>query len=616
MGFNGNDVNLKVGFDIDRFQKELQKTNGILNTWGANVTKTLAGVSVGFAAMQIGKQVIQSLAEFEAEMSNVKAVTGATQKEFDQLKNSALNLASAYGVTSKGVAQLETQYARLGFSTTEILDSTKAAIQLSRATGEDLATSAQIAGSTLRAFNLDASEMNRIADVMAMSFNNTALGLSDFGEAIKYVAPVAANANISLEQTTAMLGVLADAGIKGSQAGTSLRKIISDLGQGAGPILTKKLKEMAAAGLSGAAAMDEVGRTAYASLLVLANNTRGIDKQTKALKESEGQLDKVAKVVKDNLIGDWEKFTGTLDAFVQKGSAVNNVLREIVKSATLHLQILQNLDKLFKSNEHGAGSSFAYTNEDKAADAAKRYNEVMAAKKQAIQNLNSVLAENANKLKQQAELEEKAALAAQQAMIAKRLENARNSESSLPSSSTISGNYKFMPNKADVKAFESMAKLQEHMAEVTDKATESMKNQSNSFDVSARNIERLGAAFGESFGMMASGAMTFQQSMKQMANNVVHELYRVAQMQLIARSAALGPVGLLAASAGLAALHGLVSGLLTSTGGTSYSAGSQAGSYTRAADRSNINITGKFTAQASDLVMVLNKANYKFSKIG
>jgi len=325
---------IRLGADVTALQNDLQKAQTTVNNFG-NKIKSIGNFSIaGMGTAFIAQGLIQSLGGFEAEMSKVKAVTQASQAEFEQLKNNAIELAKSYGVTSKEVATLQLEYARLGFSTSEILNTTKATILLSKATGEDLAKSAQIAGSTLRAFNFDASEMGRITDVMAASFNKSALGLNDFGEAIKYVAPVAAAAGLSFEQTSAMLGVLADNGIKGSMAGTSLRKIISDLGSGAAPILNERLAEMAKQGLSGAAAMDEVGRTAYASLLILSKNADKVTEATTAYKNASGELQKMSDVMQDNLYGDYDKFIGQLDATIQKGGGVIGVLRGITQTAT------------------------------------------------------------------------------------------------------------------------------------------------------------------------------------------------------------------------------------------------------------------------------------------
>ncbi len=328
----GNDVTLKVGFDIDKFQAELAKTNSILNGWAKSLQSTFAGVFAArelFRGLQYGIGVI---ADFEASMSEVKAITGATGSEFDKLRDSALKLGATTKFTAKEVSELQVSLGRLGFSTQEILSSTDAILKLSAATGENLAKSADVAGSTVRSFNLQASETIKVADIMASSFNKTALGLDNFSEAIKYVAPVAANAGLSLEQTTAMLGVLADNGIRGSMAGTSLRKIISDLGEGAAPMLTKKLREMAGAGLSGADAMDEVGRTAYASLLILSKNTEKVDALGLAFKNANGEVQRMADIMQDNLTGDVTKLEGAFDGIILKGKT--GFLREWTQNVT------------------------------------------------------------------------------------------------------------------------------------------------------------------------------------------------------------------------------------------------------------------------------------------
>jgi hypothetical protein len=326
--FSGNTASL---------DSSLRKSGHLVDNFSSKLAGLASGISVGL----IGREVIRSFAEFQYEMSKVQAITGATGKDFKDLRNNAIELGGSLGFTAKEVASLQLEFGRLGFSTKEILNSSKAAVLLSKATGEDLARSAEIAGSTLRSFNLDASEMNRITDVMAAAFNKTALGLSDFGESIKYVAPVAAAAGLSLEQVSAMLGVLADNGIKGSMAGTSLRKIISDLGQGAAPMLTKKLAEMAKAGLSGADAMDEVGRTAYASLLVLSKNTDKVDAATASFSNVNGELQKMADIMTDNLVGDWDKLGGAVDAAIQKfGQGKDSEARKWLQEITAGVKML------------------------------------------------------------------------------------------------------------------------------------------------------------------------------------------------------------------------------------------------------------------------------------
>lgn len=318
-----------AGREVSIFEK------GVISA--GNSIKTYFGAYSVYRGLEYG---VKTLAQFERQMDTVQAITGATGAELKQLQDNALNLAGSF--RSIDIARMETELGRLGLSTKEIINSTEAIVALATATGEDLAKSADTVGSTLRIYNLEATKAGQVTDIMAQGFNMSALALDNFTEAIKYVGPVANSAGLSLQQTTALLGVLADNGIRGSMAGTSLRKIISDLGQGAGPVLAQRLREMAEAGLSGADAMDEVGRTAYAALLILANNTDKINNLTKGLNDSAGAAKQTAKIMEDNLLGDWQKFVASMDQAILKGTGVVTVLRSIVQTMTDLTKITSN----------------------------------------------------------------------------------------------------------------------------------------------------------------------------------------------------------------------------------------------------------------------------------
>lgn len=305
------------------------KSLGLFNQAVMGADKMMMRAFGAYAVYKGLEYGVTVLAQFERQMDTVAAITGATGAELKELQDNAVNLAGSF--KSIDIAKMETELGRLGFTTKEIINSTKSIVALATATGEDLAKTADTLGSTLRIFNLDARKSGEVADIMAGGFNKSALSLENFTEAIKYVGPVAHNAGLSLEQTTAMLGVLADNGIRGSMAGTSLRKIISDLGQGAAPVLTKRLREMASAGMTGAQAMDEVGRTAYASLLILANNTNKVNNLTTSLQNVNGEANATAKIMEDNLIGDWAKFKAELDRTILSASGLITPMRVIVQ---------------------------------------------------------------------------------------------------------------------------------------------------------------------------------------------------------------------------------------------------------------------------------------------
>lgn len=324
------------------FNKAMAQSQSQLNSFTGGIQQA-GGVllaTFGTAAIFSGlKAAIGILADFESTMSEVKAITGATGKEFEALQADALRLGSATKFSSQEVGKLQVAYGRLGFNTKEILDATEATLDLAAATGEDLAKSADVAGSTVRGFGLEARETQRVVDVMAASFNQTALGLENFTEAMKYVAPVAAAAGLSVEETTALLGTLADAGIRGSMAGTSLRKIFTDLPKDGRPF-QERLAELAEKGINVADAMDEVGRTAQTSLLILAKNNDKTKELAASFLNVTGEAAKMARTMSDNLTGDVEKFTGAWEGLILK-LGDTDVFRRVTQSVTALLNAFQ-----------------------------------------------------------------------------------------------------------------------------------------------------------------------------------------------------------------------------------------------------------------------------------
>ena len=311
--------------------------------------RSIQGTMIGMfgAQMVIGEvtSIINTIADFDQSMTSVKAITGAVGKDFDNLRNSAIKLGSTTQYTAQQVSELQLEFGRLGFSTKEILQSTKAVINLATATGEGLARSAEIAGSTLRAFQLDASEMGRVTDIMAGSLNNSALTLDSFAEGIKYVAPVAKVTNVSLEETSAMLSVLADAGIKGSQAGTSLRRIFTMLTADGRP-LAERLKELSDKGLTLADANDEVGLYAQTALLQLSAMLPQVNKLTEEYKNNSGSAESLARVMEDNLRTNITKAKTSYDAFIISLSESKGILNFTASAIARIFQTLAGGDAL------------------------------------------------------------------------------------------------------------------------------------------------------------------------------------------------------------------------------------------------------------------------------
>ena len=294
----------------------------------AGMAGQMAIATVGFyaAARAIGS-VISTGKEFQQSMANVKAISGATGVEFAMLEKNAKSLGATTVHTASDVAALQTEFAKLGFTATEITKVTEGTLALSTAVGADLATSAATAGTTLRGFGLDVEETNRVTDVMALSFSSSALDMAKFTDSMKYVAPIAKATGVDLEGTTAILGQLANAGISGSMAGTSLRKILLEAGNAGsalakrmgGPItsfedFTEKIAKLKADGLDPLSeGADLVGKRAVTAFSILLEGADDVNELGTALNSAAGSAQDMAEIQLDTLEGSLKLATSAMD---------------------------------------------------------------------------------------------------------------------------------------------------------------------------------------------------------------------------------------------------------------------------------------------------------------
>ena len=333
---NLSSINLRFFANIAPLISGLNKAERALDQAGRKMQATGKKLTFELTApiAALGAVAVNTFQAFEQQMAEVKAVSGATGKEFQALETDAKRLGASTIFTAKEVGGLQAEFARLGFTADEITKVTEATLYLAQATGEDLGRSAEIAGATLRAFGLDATETTHVADVMAEAFNKSALDLSSFADSMKYVGPVAAVAGVSLEEASAMLAVLSNSGIKGSQAGTSLRRILTDLGSESGTT-AEKLAKLASKGISMENAMDDVGRTAQSALIVLQNGVGQIDPLTESFKNADGAAKAMALIMGDTLQGSMKGFTSASEgAMIQIGELVSSAFRPLVDIAT------------------------------------------------------------------------------------------------------------------------------------------------------------------------------------------------------------------------------------------------------------------------------------------
>lgn len=221
----------------DKFDNSLDKVSGTSETAGNKLLTSFKKigtlVATTFAIDKIktfGESCIDTAASFEDSMLNVQALSGATSEEYEKLSDSALHYGSTTAWTSQNVADAMGYMALAGFDTNEILSATPGILSLASASGEELATVSDILTDAMTGFGDSAEDANRYADVLSVTQakSNTTVGM--LGEAFKYVSSVAGTYSYSLEDVSTSLGVMANAGVKGSMAGTSLSSIITRLG--------------------------------------------------------------------------------------------------------------------------------------------------------------------------------------------------------------------------------------------------------------------------------------------------------------------------------------------------------------------------------------------------
>lgn len=196
------------------------KLTSIGTTLTNNVTKPI---------LEVGATAVKTAANFDSAMSKVGAISGATGDDMQRLRDKALEMGSKTQFSAKESADAFTYMAMAGWKTEDMLNGISGIMDLAAASGEDLATTSDIVTDALTAFGLTAQDSSHFADVLASASSNANTNVSLLGESFKYVAPVCGSLGYSAEDTSIALGLMANAGIKGSAAGTALRSSLVNM---------------------------------------------------------------------------------------------------------------------------------------------------------------------------------------------------------------------------------------------------------------------------------------------------------------------------------------------------------------------------------------------------
>ena len=337
--------------DIKKLNTEISKLNGKyddLKKGGDDATNTTKGFGLGMGGLvkgaaaataalvafnKVSKLVTQEIRKsvtvfksFEFEMAKVKAISGANEGEFRKLNKTAQELGRSTFFTAQQVAALQLNFSKLGFTSAEVLQVQEAALLAATATGEDLARTATVIGATVRGFGLDATEGARVSDVMAASFTSSALTLEKFQTSMTKVSSVAKILGFDLEETTAIMGVLTDAGIEASIAGTSLRQIFLKMGDPSSDLAKKlgftvnsseqmieEFRKLRDAGVNVEDMLELVDARQVQAIANMIEHIDKIEAQTEAFRNSEGAAAEMADIIGNTLQGATLRFQSALD---------------------------------------------------------------------------------------------------------------------------------------------------------------------------------------------------------------------------------------------------------------------------------------------------------------
>lgn len=348
--------------------QKVQGLSSAFKTVGLSLTKTITTPLVG-----IGAAAVKVTADFDSGMSEVQAISGATGTQFKALRDKAIEMGAKTKFSATEASHAFKYMAMAGWDSAEMMDGIEGVMNLAAASGEDLATTSDIVTDALTAFGLQAKDSAHFADVLAQASARSNTNVGMMGETFKYVAPVAGAMGYSVEDTAVAIGLMANSGIKASQAGTALRSMITRM---ASP--TKQVSEaMEQYGISLTDANGKMkplqqlmvelrtktkdlskeqkvqvastiaGKEAMSGMLAILNaSDKDFNKLTKDMANSDGVAEKMAKTTLGNLKGSLTLLKSALEsAGIVIGDRLVPYIQQLAKWVTKLVEKFNSLTK-------------------------------------------------------------------------------------------------------------------------------------------------------------------------------------------------------------------------------------------------------------------------------
>lgn len=352
---------------FDEYAAKAEKVGGTLTSVG----QKLLPLSTGIAGL--GVAAVKTTADFDSEMSKVSAISGATGTDLDKLRGKAREMGAKTKFSASEAAQGMQYMAMAGWKTQDMMDGLEGIMNLAAASGEDLASTSDIVTDALTAFGLSAKDSSHFSDILAAASSNANTNVSMMGETFKYAAPVLGSLGYTAEDAALAIGLMANAGIKSSQAGTTLRGAITNLAKptdtvaaamdkygisltdSSGKMLSlRELMEQLRQKLGGLSEAEQAqaaaalfGKEAMSGMLAIINGSdKDFEKLAGAIDNCDGSSEKMANTMNDNLQG---QITILMSQLQELAISFGEILMPKIRDIVTHIQNF--VDKLNAMDE-------------------------------------------------------------------------------------------------------------------------------------------------------------------------------------------------------------------------------------------------------------------------
>lgn len=317
---------------LSNLDARMGKFNRNVGNYASGMKNLMASFGVFLGArtfIKILGDITTKIKDFDAAQSSLAAVLGKSKKDIKDLTKEAIRYGSQTEFTSKQVSDLQKELAKLGFTQVEIRQSTRSILEFASATGSDLAEAAKVAGSALRGFGMDASEMDRVVSVLAVATTKSALSFEDYQAALSNVAPVAKAFGFTIEDTIALYGKLRDSGFDASKATTAVRNILLNLADTNGKLARKlggsvtnfddmidSLKKLKVSGVDLNTTLQLTDKRSVAAFNTFLDGAENARELRDSLVNVNEEMSQMVETKLDNLSGDIIKLASAWDAFI------------------------------------------------------------------------------------------------------------------------------------------------------------------------------------------------------------------------------------------------------------------------------------------------------------